>query len=423
MEVNFPPSTDYSGFFLIGFRKTAGNVTERTGTVVLKRTYDIDPVTGSLTPAAPLPIFLQDQPDNLVENSGFQLAEEGTPVAWTPETATIAHALGQGVTAEAGDHALQITGPPNSRIIQTLTFDEPLGGRQFFFSLSARSLLATARIEKVQLEVEGSAPICVIDRNLGAAFTRFAAGGMWPANVQATEMRVVLRAATTAGRTILYDQIQVEERSHETKWDPKTVLRYEHDLAPFKPQGDVIVLGFTDTNGVSRVQVNQAVWFEEEITRPGGRRLKAMFGWEPRVQSPREDEAGTFPDSADAYPLSDPLPANFGNLFYNGYRREARRLPGAPHLPSNARIHIERVSGADYRFTLPGETVSARFFYHRTTDPDERRHWRSTPVTMNLDTLVIEPEEHRCYVVWRGVWPFNTHPDDAYRRLVVTAPA
>ena len=180
MEIIFPAKPGLSGFFLIGFRKTAENMTERTGTVVLKRTYDIDPVTQRLTPAeTPLPIFMQDHADNVVENSDFALPEGGgeAPLGWQADTATIAVESGAGVEG----NALRVTGSPNGRVIQTLTFDEPLGGRQFFFSLSAQSLFTTARIENVQLEVEGSAPICVMSRNLGTAFTRFSASGTWPA--------------------------------------------------------------------------------------------------------------------------------------------------------------------------------------------------------------------------------------------------
>jgi hypothetical protein len=100
--------------------------------------------------------------------------------------------------------------------------------------------------------------------------------------VQAKEMRVVLRMATNAALTVYYDRVQVEERNHLTRWDAKTTLRYEHDLVPFKPQGDVIVLGFSDIAGVSKVQVNNTTWFESSLSLTDGR-VKAMFGWEPRV--------------------------------------------------------------------------------------------------------------------------------------------
>ena len=75
---------------------------------------------------------------------------------------------------------------------------------------------------------------------------RFSASGVWPLTVQAKEMRLVLRMATNTAVTVYYDRVQVEERNHLTRWDARTTLRYEHDLVPFKPHGDVIVLGFID---------------------------------------------------------------------------------------------------------------------------------------------------------------------------------
>lgn len=57
METIFPTETGFQGFFMIGFRKSGG-VTQRTGTVILKRTYDIDG-GGALTPAADfLPVLM-----------------------------------------------------------------------------------------------------------------------------------------------------------------------------------------------------------------------------------------------------------------------------------------------------------------------------------------------------------------------------
>lgn len=417
MEVIFPTAAGYAGFFMVGFRKTANGVTQRTGTVILKRTYAVDPIAETLMPsAAALPVFMQDQADNLVSNSDFELGEVNSPSDWEPEAATIALATGQGV---ASSKALQVSGSANGWVIQTLTFEKPLGGRQFTFSFSARANHLPARIENVQLEAGGSTPICVINADLTVAMTRFSATGMWPANLNATEMQVVLRMATDPSQIVFYDQVQIEERSYLTLWDPKTVLRYEHDLAAFKPQGDVMVLGFTSIVGVSRVQVNGTTWLERNVLT-GGVREKAMFGWESRTGSLRKEEAGTYPDDPNAYPLSDPLPADFSNRFFNGYQRSALQLAALPYLPAAAQILIEREADSDYCFGLRGDRASAAYYYYNGSGPDEEGNWQSRDVEVNLDTLVIEPEANRCYAVWRGVWPFDLHPDGAYRRLVVT---
>lgn len=437
METFFPTAIGYEGFFLVGFRKTNSTITQRTGTAILKRTYGVDPVTGVLTPSPDaLPIFFQDSADNVVENSDFATVTNGSPTGWRGESATIGIEPGHGVSG----NALRVTGTANGRVLQTLTFDAPLGGRRFVLSFSAKSLPAAGVLQNVQLEVDGSGPICLINANVTTVMTRFSASGVWPLTVQAKEMRLVLRMANTTAVTVYYDRVQVEERNHLTRWDARTTLRYEHDLVSFKPQGDVIVLGFSDIAGISRIYVNNIIWFEVALSLSGGR-AKALFGWEPRVNDAnatlRQNKAGGFSPNPDHYPsqwpftdpVRDPLPGGpgdsrvpaFDNIFYNGYPRQAARLNVIPYLPRGAEIRLERGAGNPYRFRLGSETVTATYFSHHGAGPDDEQRWRRTAVTMNLDTLVIEPERNCCYAVWRGVWPFDEHPDAGYRRLVVEA--
>lgn len=289
METIFPTDTGFEGFFVVGFRKypDGSGQTQRTGTVILKRTYDIDPVSGTLVPCAePLPVFTQD--------------------------------------------------------------------------------------------------------------------------------------------------VQFEESDNLTE-DDVTALRYEHDLAPCKPEGDVIVLGFAGIEGTNLVRVNSDIWLQRDVSLNGDGRDKALFGWEPRVDSDREDLAGSFSEDPDDYPPEwpvtqpgrDPLPGDFQNVFYNGYLRSAAQAAAIPfpHLPADAQISIERGdTDVDlYGFTLANEVVTARYFYYSGTGLDRENRWQGRDVTVNLDTLVIEPEEDRCYAVWRGVWDFDEHSEDAYRRLVVDA--
>jgi len=431
METVFPSDKGYDGFFVVGVRKDLNSLTtiQRTGTVILKRTYDIDPLAGMLSPSAmPLAVFMRDQPDNLLINSDFEsplFDDKGNPIDWQPEGVTIAPETDPD---DADNHFLQVVGAASGRVVQTLTFEEPLGGRPFVFSFSAKAD-ADTQIQGVQLEADGDdglIVICAKDANLDTDLARHSETGAWPPDLAATEMRVVLRMAADAAHTVSYDNVQVEERDYETMWDPATTLRYEHDLAAFKPEGDVIVLGFTEMPsppppaGVDvRVLVDNDEWFRRTLN---GDRQKAVFGWEPRVASARKDEAGTF----DPLP-SDTLPADFNNLFYNGYRRanlEEGITANSPfsYLPKVAQIEIKRDDIVDYRFTLRGDTAAATYYY-TGIGSDEESNWRSQSVTMNLDTLVIEPENNRCYAVWRGVWPFDNHPEDAYRRLVVEASA
>ena len=444
METRFPSETGFRGFFLVSFRKNPGNPaqTQRTGTVVLKRTYDIDPVAAVLMPSAEIfPIFIQDQLDNFVINSDFNSSDDNDNLYfWQPD---------QPVTIEADDdpdnnknYFLQVTGTANGRVVQTLKFKEPLGGRRFWLSFSAKSDNTTARIENVQLE-SNSHIICALSADLTDTMSRFYVNGTWPSDLQTTEMNVVLRMATTSSRTVFYNNIQVEEREHLTVWDPNPTLRYENDLAAFKPEGDVIVPGFTDVAGLCRVKVDGVTWLQRNV-KFNGAREKSMFGWEPRInkeeyQELRQKKAGGYSPNPDNYPLEwpftdpvrDPLPGGpgdprvdsdhppFENIFYNGYCRTASRLSEMPYLPVSARILIERDNGSDYGFTLPGDTLSANYYYYKGTGLDKEDNWQSKSVSMNLDTLVIEPEKNRCYMIWRGVWPFDEHYEGDYRKLEV----
>jgi hypothetical protein len=410
--------------FFLGARKNGAGVTEPTGTVVLKRTYDINPLTGTLTAAAtPLPIFLQDQPDNLVQNSDFEMSQ--ADFAEAPNNPTKAgHWLdagnvstlspGQGV---AGTRAIRVAGALSSRVAQTLAFEKSLGGRSFAFSFSAKADVTPAQIAGAQLEADGTASICVVNANLLTTLNRSLAIGVWPANVQAKELRVVLPVPTDATRTVFYDQVQVEERAFTTRWDPNTTFRYEHDLAAFKPEGDLIVLGFTGVSGTCRARVNGSVWFERTLPVE---REKAAFGWESRLTGPRATEKGVFSGNPSDYPLADPLPAGFLNRFYNGYNRTAAQLDPVPYLPAGGDILIELTSGSSYHVVLGKETVAATLMVHTGTGPDKELFWTSNNIVMNRDTLVIEPEANRCFVVWRGAWPSKDYAENSYRQLVVT---
>lgn len=433
METIFPTENGYAGFFLVGWRKNPANATEiqQVGAVVLKRTYNVsphtDPELGVLTPAAePLPVFEQDVPENLALNGDMEASQkafgegnsETLPGAWRAETgATVVLAAGAGRQA-GDDRALRVTGSANSRVVQIIMFGEPLGGRSFALSIHARADANTS-VNGVQLEADGASPICVLNRALTTVYARHMATGSWPAGVQATEMRVVLRMATSAARTLFYDDVEVLERNHHTRVN-MAALRYESDLMPYKPEGDVVVLDYADRAGLNRVRVDGAHWLARMMTANGSGRDKALFGWEARSVEPRKSEAA-FPPEDSAYPLSQALPEDFDNRFYNGYLRNHLQLAALPYFAPAAAVEVERDGGVDYAFRLNGETVTAAYFTYSGIGPDQESRWQRRSVPMNLDTLVIEPEHDRCYAVWRGVWNYDDHSEDAYRRLVVTA--
>lgn len=439
MEAVFPDETGYAGFFMVGFRKdlTQPTRTQRVGTAIMKRTYTIgaDPGTGprGLIPASEaLPVYTQDTPDNWLVNSDFELSEtfeaDGAntkPGGWTAENAATAIRVAGGVDGMA----LRISGANVAgRVIQDVDVRTAVKNRRFRFSFSARTDAVPAKVTGAHLEADGHI-LCSIAANLNTTLTRFSATGTWPAGLEATAIKVVLPIAfnpdhPTNTRVVYYDQVQLEERANLSEWNDSAWLKIEHDLASYKQEGDIIILDYPATQG--KVYVNGNTWLNGNALSG---QQKALFGWEPRVGTARETEAGTFSDNPDHYPpewpvmnpLKDPLPSDFDNQFYNGYRRNARVAHSEPYLLPLDVIEIERNGIIGYAFRLGDETASAQVRYYRGYGPDDERYWRTQNVPMHADTLVVEPEKNRCYVVWRGAWDFDAHPEDAYRQLEVSA--
>ncbi|HMN27303.1 MAG TPA: hypothetical protein PKE45_04040 [Caldilineaceae bacterium] len=193
-------------------------------------------------------------------------------------------------------------------------------------------------------------------------------------------------------------------------------LRYEHDLATFKPEGDLLVLDFvTGAAAAATVRVANVNWLSRAVAASDAH----LFGWQSRSDAPRKGE-GAFPDNDSDYPLPAPLPASFNNRYFNGFLRNANSLNPLPYLPASATILVER-GATRYGFRLGSETITARYLYYRGTGADEDCHWRTRTLAMNLDTLVVEPALNRCYSVWRGVWNFDEQDAGNYRRLIVEA--
>jgi hypothetical protein len=435
METVFPSEDGYAGSFLVGFRKNpdAASQTQRVGTAVLKRTYDIEfngmgTLNGRLAPAGePLPVFDQDQPDmedqtgNLVTNGDFEMVEDGELVGWQAESgATISQVEDPDTD---GNHLMQVTGDPNRRITQTISLPAPLGRHRFALYFTARADAATT--VTAQLEASGST-LCTITETLQTTMKSYVARGQWPDGLAATEMVVVVETAAAAGRTVFYDNVTVF-----------ALIHFEHDLAPFKPEGDLVVLDFVDVTGLCSLRVDGALRLERSL----GAGESNMFGWASRSEEDtgmpdslmRAAQAGEFSDNPDAYPpewppsipLKDPLPDDFNNSFYNGYDRAAAQEAGSaplPYLEPADFIQIVRPGPSnDYSFALGEEAVSAHYEFYSGFGPDKASYWQRRSVSMNLDTLVIEPENNRCYTVWRGAWNYDDHPEDAYRHLVITA--
>ena len=406
METIFPTDDGIAGLFFVGWHRSAANTITRTGTVVVKRSYEVapdstNPANGHLTPAAEAqPVFLQDQPEGpLVQNGDF----EAGVANWTAEAGV--SAVQQ---ADGDNHLLAVSGTVNGRVRQTIDPQLPLGGREFVLSFKAKADAATS-IAGVQLQA-GGVGRCVVNTNLTTAWQTFSAIGTWPNTLADTSLTLTLRAAAAAGRTVHYDDVTLIH------------VAYEHDLAADKPGADTIVLprlAFVP----EELQVNGAAVLRRPGTEAG---VLRTFGWERRDVDPRKADAA-FPEDESAYPLPQPLPGAFSNRFYSGFRRAPRSVvdptvpPSVPsYLAPGSLVRLTRTGRPDYGFRLGNEQLDARYQYYSGIGADTEARWQSTDVPMRLDTLVLEPDDDRCYAVWRGVWEFDDEAEDSYRRLVVT---
>jgi hypothetical protein len=411
METIFPTDDGIAGLFFIGWHRRENGLITRTGTVVVKRTYQVvpdsvNPANGRLTPAAEaLPVFLQDQPEGpLLENGDFKA---GT-ASWTPET---------GVSAvqqtEDQNQLLAVSGAIRGRVTQTVDTELPLGGRPFVLAFKAKADAATS-IVSAELRA-GNEVCCSINANLTTEWQPFSDIGTWPNTLAGSSVTVVLRAAEDAGRTVHYDDVAVIH------------VAYEHDLAADKAGADPIVLP-----RLNFVPDQLLVDGTPVLRCPAGETgTLRTFGWERRDVGLRKADAAHPPDPA-AYPLDPPLPANFDNRFYNGYRRDPRRFavdPSAPatesppapgYLAPGSVVRLTRTGRPDYGFRLGSEQFSARYRFYSGIGLDAEARWQSRDVPMRLDTLVLEPDDDRCYAVWRGVWELDDRAEDSYRRLTVS---
>ena len=220
--------------------------------------------------------------------------------------------------------------------------------------------------------------------------------------------------------------------------DPHDPIRYEHDLATYKPRADVVILGtpappqpgpvgggwdervliggttmtatfnnartLTHFNGVA-VAVDNVPWANT---------MPITVGWQNRVvdggdSDTREDYAGMDLEAFDAETME--LPQNFNNLFFNGVLYSSTQ-PTFAHISASV-ITIE--TRGEYDDGAGGtETITNTTLLRLPAAPQMTVTFRtgdapaapmsSANVSMNLDTVVYDKATAQFYAVWRGVW-------------------
>ena len=243
---------------------------------------------------------------------------------------------------------------------------------------------------------------------------------------------------------------------HTIGGTPVKIVTRESDIAPYKPEADLIVLGFYQNDNGGEIRVRNEATAVEQLWLQRAQNSdmsddpdtqQNLFGWEQRALIPRSlgagcqqgstrrvNDAGTFSSDPHDYPslwpvpvgqpMRDPLHAvGFSNRFFNAYRRCWKRIAGSfPYFSGSHRITVKRTWTGDsetVQFMLPDEPLGARFYYYCGHGPDRDSRWCEQELSLVKDTVVVEPDSQRIYVLWRGVWDFDAWPMDRYRRLTV----
>jgi hypothetical protein len=180
-----------------------------------------------------------------------------------------------------------------------------------------------------------------------------------------------------------------------------TTVEYESDLVPVKPDADLIVIADTTPVPISVAINGQPRMSQEAIPTP---ELTGL-AWEDRFVDPRRAEGGDFSAMTQA------LPDDFQNRYYNGYRRDRRVGASVPYPGPGDTVSVIRDGGELYGFTLPDDAPVVEHAWFAGSGQDDPCLWKRRRVTMNLDTLVIEPDRDHAYVVWRAAWPTDLDPE------------
>jgi hypothetical protein len=138
----------------------------------------------------------------------------------------------------------------------------------------------------------------------------------------------------------------------------------------------------------------------------------AGFGFVRRDWSPRARLAGSVAGAAEADPVLG-LPSDFDPAFFNGAHPDLQ----IPYLKGDEVIELQHLTADGYRrFKLPGwrpAVTLQRFTDGRTWnevladagDSEPERPTTTENLSLQLDTLVVIPDEDLLYLVWRGAVP------------------
>lgn len=183
-------------------------------------------------------------------------------------------------------------------------------------------------------------------------------------------------------------------------WDRRDPDPEKHLYEPRNPVG----VGFIGPLGVDGQSPQPLPNLEDPatpITKPTQRPAPAGFGFIGPHWQPRAALAGTY-DEAWQKSRAPLLPKDFDRRHLNA---ASPGLVAPEYLRGNEKVVAAGVTpDGTLKFSLPGYTP-----------PPVRIGLVDGPtieVSLNLDTVIIEPDEHRVMILWRGMHTLRTGPHD-----------
>jgi hypothetical protein len=216
--------------------------------------------------------------------------------------------------------------------------------------------------------------------------------------------------------------------------DDRPWVTYESELALAKSSGDIIVLGGRSPARWAWVKIGATVWLkrDDQIQDPGGdadRDLEQnLFGWHPRSQVARRNDARMVTDRPDAPPTT--AASDRYDRFQNARRRQGGSIKVSREgaLPSQGNMVVLRAPDDDednqtellnVSYDLP--PLELTLFIHHGRGPDRDTRWCPEPQPpLVLDTIVLRPELAKAHALWRRSWRWGVPGADTLRRALVS---
>jgi hypothetical protein len=210
-------------------------------------------------------------------------------------------------------------------------------------------------------------------------------------------------------------------------------VTYESELALAKQSSDIIVLGGRAPARWAWVKLGATVWLkrDDQAQDPANdtdRDLEQnLFGWHPRGQIARRNDARMVTDRPDDPPTT--APSDRYDRFQNAQRRlgGSIKISHAGTLPSQGSITVLRAPAddeasqtelLDVSYDFP--QLSLTLFIHHGRGPDRDTRWcPEAQPPLVLDTIVLRPTLAKAHALWRRSWPWGAPGEDTLRRAQV----